>query len=67
MNKMLTKEEVDEIYATLTPEYIEELIELISFSHSKWNIKHRKPSKREIVDWHRMKQRALVDTGNSMT
>lgn len=66
MNKMLTKEEVDKIYSELKQEEIEQLIELISISHDKWNIRHRKSSKREIVDWYRMKQRALVDAGDSM-
>lgn len=65
MNKILTKEEIDAIYVKLTQEEIEGLLELIKFSHNKWQVQSRKPTKREIVDWWRMKQRALADTGDS--
>ncbi len=65
MNKTLSKEEVDEIYSKLKPNEIEDLASLIQMAHYKWSVKIRMPSKREIVDWWRMKQRALADSGDS--
>ena len=61
MNKILTKEEIEEIYKKLTDEEIESLKYIIKISHSHWQIKRKEPSKREIVDWWRMKQRAIQD------